>query len=51
MMRVEVLPRWERVVHPLPHGRSAGEFVLEVGSRYVHLLGTTTNPDGAWTAQ
>jgi transposase InsO family protein len=26
-------------------------FVLEVGSRYVHVLGTTTNPDGAWTAQ
>jgi hypothetical protein len=26
-------------------------FVIEVGSRYVHVLGTTTNPDGAWTAQ
>ncbi len=26
-------------------------FVMEVGSRYVHLLGTTTNPDGAWTTQ
>ncbi|MEV0052609.1 integrase core domain-containing protein [Saccharopolyspora shandongensis] len=26
-------------------------FVLEVGSRYVHLLGATTNPDGAWTTQ
>lgn len=26
-------------------------FVLEVGSRYVHLLGTTTNPDGEWTTQ
>lgn len=26
-------------------------FVLEVGSRYVHILGTTTNPDGAWTTQ
>ncbi len=24
-------------------------FVLEVGSRYVHVLGTTTNPDGRWT--
>lgn len=33
--------------------RSSGYvfFVVEVGSRYVHLLGTTTNPDGAWTAQ
>ncbi len=26
-------------------------FVIEVGSRYVHVLGTTTNPDGAFTAQ
>jgi putative transposase len=26
-------------------------FVLEVGTRAVHLLGTTTNPDGAWTTQ
>jgi putative transposase len=26
-------------------------FVLEVGSRYVHILGVTTNPDGAWTIQ
>lgn len=26
-------------------------FVLEVPSRSVHLLGTSTNPDGAWTTQ
>jgi transposase InsO family protein len=26
-------------------------FVLEVGSRTVHLLGATTNPDGRWTTQ
>ena len=26
-------------------------FVLKVGSRYVHVLGTTTNPDGGWTTQ
>jgi transposase InsO family protein len=26
-------------------------FVLEVGSRCVHLLGATSNPDGAWTSQ
>ncbi len=26
-------------------------FVLEVGSRYVHILGITANPDGLWTVQ
>ena len=26
-------------------------FVMEVGRRYVHILGITTNPDGAWTVQ
>jgi len=26
-------------------------FVLEVDSRYVHILGMTTNPDGRWTTQ
>ncbi|HET9255385.1 MAG TPA: transposase [Pseudonocardiaceae bacterium] len=26
-------------------------FLLEVGSRSVHLLGATTNPDGRWTTQ
>ncbi len=26
-------------------------FVLEVASRSVHLLGTTTNPEGRWTTQ
>ncbi|MCW2638829.1 MAG: Integrase catalytic region [Dactylosporangium sp.] len=26
-------------------------FVLEVGSRYVHILGITANPDGRWTVQ
>jgi transposase InsO family protein len=26
-------------------------FVIEVGSRYVHILGITTNPDGPWTSQ
>jgi transposase InsO family protein len=26
-------------------------FVIEAGTRYVHVLGTTTNPDGAWTVQ
>ncbi|MGH3514360.1 MAG: hypothetical protein ACRDQV_11620 [Pseudonocardiaceae bacterium] len=24
-------------------------FVLEVSSRYVHILGMTANPDGSWT--
>ena len=26
-------------------------FVMEVGSRYVHILGITANPDGAWAVQ
>jgi putative transposase len=26
-------------------------FVIEVGSRYVHVLGVTPNPDGPWTTQ
>jgi putative transposase len=26
-------------------------FVLEVGSRYVHVLGVTASPDGTWTVQ
>ena len=26
-------------------------FIIEAGSRYVHILGITANPDGLWTVQ
>jgi putative transposase len=26
-------------------------FVIEAGTRYVHVLGVTANADGAWTVQ
>ena len=26
-------------------------FALDVGDRYLHILGTTSNPTGAWTTQ
>lgn len=41
-------------VQGVPQHGSRGESplsLLEVGNRSVHLLGTTTNPDGRWTTQ
>jgi putative transposase len=26
-------------------------FIMEVGSRYLHILGITANPDGLWTVR
>jgi hypothetical protein len=31
--------------------RAPGRLTIEVGTRHVHVLGTTTNLDGPWTAQ
>jgi transposase len=35
---------------PCP-GRGCTFFVIEVGTRHVHVLGVTSFPDGAWTVQ
>jgi len=37
-----------RRAHPRPRLDWADR-VIEVGSRYVHILGITANPDGPWT--
>ena len=44
----ELTPRQRDVLTLMAEGPF---FVLEVGSRYVHNLGVTANPDGPWTFQ
>jgi putative transposase len=45
--RHRLLPRGLRGDPPAP----VLPFIIEVGSRYVHILGITANPDGPWTVQ
>jgi hypothetical protein len=41
----------EQPKRPCPHVGRIVAHLLEVGSRYAHILGVTANPHGPWTAQ